>query len=47
MMKQIIKREETFNAAGVWPTTVMSNHDLPRAASRYAKGRTMPSHFSP
>ncbi len=38
VMKQIIKREETFSAAGVWPTTVMSNHDLPRAASRYARG---------
>jgi len=38
VMEQVIKREETFNAAGVWPTTVMSNHDLPRAASRYARG---------
>jgi alpha-glucosidase len=38
VMKQLIKREETFNAAGIWPTTVMSNHDLPRAASRYARG---------
>jgi alpha-glucosidase len=38
VMKQILKREETFKAAAVWPTTVMSNHDLPRAASRYAKG---------
>ena len=37
-MEQIARREQTFNAAGVWPTTVMSNHDLPRAASRYAKG---------
>jgi alpha-glucosidase len=38
IMQQIARREETFNAAGIWPTTVMSNHDLPRAASRYAKG---------
>ena len=38
VMEQVIKREETFNAANVWPTTVMSNHDLPRAASRYARG---------
>jgi alpha-glucosidase len=38
IMKQIDRREQTFNAAGVWPTTVMSNHDLPRAASRYTKG---------
>jgi alpha-glucosidase len=36
-MRQIARRELTFNAAGIWPTTVMSNHDLPRAASRYAK----------
>jgi alpha-glucosidase len=35
---QVIKREATFNGAGIWPTTVMSNHDLPRAASRYTKG---------
>jgi len=38
IMEQIAKREQTFNAAGVWPTTVMSNHDLPRAASRYSRG---------
>jgi alpha-glucosidase len=38
VMNKIIKREETFNSAGVWPTTVMSNHDLPRAASRYNRG---------
>ncbi len=38
IMKQVARREQTFNAAGVWPTTVMSNHDLPRAASRYAQG---------
>ena len=38
IMAQIARREHTFNAAGVWPTTVMSNHDLPRAASRYCKG---------
>jgi alpha-glucosidase len=38
IMRQIARREETFNPAGIWPTTVMSNHDLPRAASRYAKG---------
>jgi len=38
IMGQIAQREQTFNAAGVWPVTVMSNHDLPRAASRYAKG---------
>ncbi|MGB8215218.1 MAG: alpha-glucosidase [Anaerolineales bacterium] len=35
---QVARRELTFNAAGVWPSTVMSNHDLPRAASRYARG---------
>jgi alpha-glucosidase len=36
--KQVERREQTFNAAGIWPTTVMSNHDLPRAASRYTRG---------
>ena len=35
IMQQITRREQVFNEAGVWPTTVMSNHDLPRAASRY------------
>ncbi len=38
IVQQITRREETFNAAGIWPTTVMSNHDLPRAAGRYARG---------
>ena len=38
IMEQMARREQTFNAAGIWPTTVMSNHDLPRAASRYSKG---------
>jgi alpha-glucosidase len=38
VMGQVLKREENLNAAGVWPTTVMSNHDLPRAASRYCRG---------
>jgi alpha-glucosidase len=37
VMKQVLKREEIFNPAEVWPTTVMSNHDLPRAANRYAR----------
>ncbi len=35
--KQIARREECFTA-GRWPTTVMSNHDTPRTASRYARG---------
>jgi alpha-glucosidase len=39
IMKQILQRERVFNQAGVWPTTVMSNHDLPRAASRYQRGK--------
>ena len=38
VMEQVLKREKNLNAAGVWPTTVMSNHDLPRAASRYDHG---------
>jgi alpha-glucosidase len=38
IVQKIRTREQIFTAAGVWPTTVMSNHDLPRAASRYARG---------
>ncbi len=38
IMERVIRREEIFNTGDVWPTTVMSNHDLPRAASRYARG---------
>jgi alpha-glucosidase len=38
ILQKIRAQEEVFNAAGIWPTKVMSNHDLPRAASRYAKG---------
>jgi alpha-glucosidase len=35
---KVLDREHIFSAANVWPTTVMSNHDLPRAASRYRRG---------
>jgi len=38
VMQQIERREEVFTAAGIWPTTVMGNHDQPRTASRYGKG---------
>ena len=38
IMQKILAREQVSNKAGVWPTNVMSNHDLPRAASRYARG---------
>jgi len=38
IMRRISGREAAFNTANVWPTTVLSNHDLPRAASRYARG---------
>ncbi len=38
IMEKVCAREGIFNTAGVWPTTVMSNHDLPRAASRYSHG---------
>jgi alpha-glucosidase len=34
---QVAKRESLFGTDR-WPTTVMSNHDLPRAASRYSRG---------
>jgi alpha-glucosidase len=36
--QEILARDQIFDAAGVWPTTVMSNHDLPRAAGRYGRG---------
>jgi alpha-glucosidase len=36
--ERISARESVFHAAGVWPTTVMSNHDVPRAAGRYSHG---------
>jgi len=35
-MERGIRRETLFSAAQ-WPTNVLSNHDLPRAASRYAR----------
>jgi alpha-glucosidase len=38
VMEKITQRDKTLDAAGIWPTTVMSNHDLSRAASRYARG---------
>ncbi len=38
ILRKICAREQSFSAAGIWPTSVMSNHDLPRAASRYARG---------
>ena len=37
ILQKIREREQVFNAAGIWPTTVLSNHDLPRAASRYTR----------
>ncbi|HTO22309.1 MAG TPA: alpha-glucosidase, partial [Spirochaetia bacterium] len=36
--RRVDARESVFDAAGAWPTTVMSNHDLPRAAGRYCEG---------
>ncbi len=38
VMRQIAQRDATLDPAGIWPTTVMSNHDLPRAATRYSRG---------
>ena len=40
IMQQIRLREEVFNTAGFWPTSVLSNHDLPRLASRVARGES-------
>ena len=36
LQKKILQREKLFKE-NIWPTTVMSNHDLPRAASRYSR----------
>jgi alpha-glucosidase len=38
LMDRMTWREEAFNKAGIWPTVVIGNHDLPRAASRYCRG---------
>jgi alpha-glucosidase len=38
IMNRIRRRESIFNPADLWPTIVMSNHDIPRAASRYTLG---------
>jgi alpha-glucosidase len=38
LASRIARREAAFGGAGLWPTTVLSNHDLPRAASRYGRG---------
>jgi alpha-glucosidase len=35
---RIEQREAVFGGTDTWPTTVMSNHDLPRAATRYCRG---------
>ncbi|MFN2216111.1 MAG: alpha-amylase family glycosyl hydrolase [Anaerolineales bacterium] len=37
LIGRIEKREQIFKK-NRWPTTVMSNHDIPRAASRYSHG---------
>jgi alpha-glucosidase len=38
LMERILRRESIFS--GGWPTTVLSNHDLPRAAGRYSGGES-------
>jgi alpha-glucosidase len=37
IMQRVLRREALFEDAR-WPTTVFSNHDVPRAASRYGGG---------
>ena len=39
IMQKVLARERICEAAGIWPTTVLSNHDLKRAASRYTRGK--------
>jgi alpha-glucosidase len=36
VMEQMSRRESLFSER--WPTTVLSNHDLPRAVSRFSRG---------
>jgi alpha-glucosidase len=38
LMKRLITQDEAFKPHAIWPTLVMSNHDQPRAASRYSRG---------
>ncbi len=38
IVRKLQERECVFGAAGVWPTTVMGNHDVPRPATRYCRG---------
>ena len=38
LLERINRREMLFERAAAWPTTVLSNHDKPRTASRYARG---------
>jgi alpha-glucosidase len=39
LFSRIARREREF-VGSRWPTTVFSNHDLPRAATRYSRGGT-------
>jgi alpha-glucosidase len=38
ILQATLAREKVFNAAEIWPTTVMGNHDTRRTASRYSRG---------
>ena len=38
ILERLTKRDNLFEAAKAWPTTVLGNHDKPRIASRYARG---------
>ncbi len=38
IMRRIKLREAALKPAGIWPTNVLSNHDIPRAACRYCRG---------
>lgn len=38
LLRRILEREMNFQGQR-WPTTVMGNHDTPRAASRYSHGK--------
>ncbi|MBM3152275.1 MAG: alpha-glucosidase [Chloroflexi bacterium] len=38
IVRQLLRRDASFDRAGVWPTTVLGNHDQRRTASRYGRG---------
>lgn len=38
LLKPILAWEKLYREQGIWPNYVLSNHDVPRSATRYARG---------